>query len=152
MWQFWLIAAGILFIVEMATVGFLVFWFAIGALITMIFSLFVSNIYIQFIIFIATSVALIFLTKPFVNKFINKDKSVATNAYSIIGHTGIVIKEINPILATGQIKVNGEVWSAKTTSNGIIPENTEIEVTQIEGVKAVVKLADKKYTVNDIKV
>ena len=55
MWQFWLIAAGILFIIEIMTVGFLVFWFAIGALITMIFSIFISNIFAQTVVFIISS-------------------------------------------------------------------------------------------------
>jgi len=139
MWQFWLIAAGIFFIIEMATVSFLIFWFGVGALITMVISFFISNVYIQAIIFTITSTLLIFLTKPLVNKFINKDKSVVTNAFSVIGRKGIVIKEINPSVGTGQIRVNGEIWSAKTLSDDIIQENAEIEVVQIDGVKAVVK-------------
>lgn len=143
MWQFWLITAGIFFIVEMLTVGFLVFWFGIGALITMLVSFFVPNPYIQAVVFLVTSTLLIFLTKPFVNKFLNKDKKIATNAYSIIGRTGIVVKEINPIEGTGQIKVNGEIWSAKTNLTESISENTEVEVVQIDGVKAVVKISSK---------
>lgn len=140
MWQFWLIAAGICFVVEIATVGFMVFWFGIGALVAMLVSFFIPNVYVQAFIFLITSTVLLFLTKPFVNKFVNKDKVVATNAYSIIGKKGIVTKEINPILGTGQIKVNGEVWSAKTLLEEIIPENAEVEITEIDGVKAVVKV------------
>lgn len=143
MWQFWLIAAGIFFIMEIATVGFLVFWFGIGALITMIVSIFVPNVYVQAIVFVVSSTLLIFLTKPFVNKFVNKGKSVATNAYSIIGRNGIVTKEINGIKGTGQVKIGGETWSAKTVSEEIIPENAEIEVVKIDGVKAIVKKVSK---------
>ena len=51
-WQIWLIIAGICFVIEIATVGFLVFWFAIAALITCILSLFIKNIIAQFVIFI----------------------------------------------------------------------------------------------------
>jgi len=140
MWLFWLIAAGIFFIVEMATVGFLVFWLGIGALITMISSFLIQDIYIQTIIFVISSTLLIFLTKPFVNKFLNKGEKVSTNSYSIIGKNGIVLKDIDPIHGTGQIKVNGEVWSAKTEGNEIIPKDAEIEITGIDGVKAVIKL------------
>ena len=43
MWQVWLIIAGLFFIGEIATVGFLIFWFGIGALIAMVVSLFTSN-------------------------------------------------------------------------------------------------------------
>ncbi len=85
MWQVWLIIAGVFFIIEMATVGFLVFWFGIGALIAMISSFFIPNVYIQTLIFLVTSTALLFFTKPLVNKFIIKNKKVETNAYSIIG-------------------------------------------------------------------
>lgn len=139
MWQFWLIAAGIFFIIEIATVGFLVFWFGIGALIAMVVSIFVPNVYIQALVFIVSSTLLIFFTKPFVNKFVNKEKTIATNAYSIIGRTGIVTKEINDLKGTGQVKIGGETWSAKTLSEETIPENTEIEVVKIDGVKAIVQ-------------
>ena len=74
MWQVWLIISGICFILEIMTIGFLVFWFAIGALITSFVSLFTSNIIIQTTVFILSSTALIFLTKPFVNKFSSSDK------------------------------------------------------------------------------
>ena len=143
MWQFWLIAAGIFFIIEIATVGFLVFWFGIGALIAMVVSIFVPNVYIQAIVFIVSSTLLIFFTKPFVNKFVNKGKTMATNAYSIIGRTGIVTKEINDLKGTGQVKIGGETWSAKTLSEETIPENTEIEVVKIDGVKAIVQKVSK---------
>lgn len=143
MWQFWLIAAGIFFIIEIATVGFLVFWFGIGALIAMVVSIFVPNVYIQALVFIVSSTLLIFFTKPFVNKFVNKEKTIATNAYSIIGRTGIVTKEINDLKGTGQVKIGGETWSAKTLSEETIPENTEIEVVKIDGVKAIVQKFSK---------
>ena len=144
MWQIWLIAAGIFFIVEIATVGFLVFWFGVGALIAMIFSFFISDVYIQSLIFVVASTILIFLTKPFVKKFVSKGETVATNAYSIIGHKAIVTQEINPILGTGQVKVSGEVWSAKPTSEEVIPKDAEVEISAIDGVKAVVKMVSKE--------
>lgn len=151
MWQFWLIVAGICFIIEIATVGFMVFWFGIGALVAMLVSLFIPNVYVQAFIFLITSTVLLFLTKPFVKRFVNKDKVVATNAYSIIGQKGIVTKEINPILGTGQIKVHGEVWSAKPDTDETIPENVEVEIVQIDGVKAVVKMISNKNTHSSIK-
>lgn len=36
MWQFWLILAGLFLILEIITVGFLVFWFSVGALVAMV--------------------------------------------------------------------------------------------------------------------
>lgn len=138
MWQIWLIIAGIFFIGEIATVGFLIFWFGIGALIAMIASFFTSNIIIQTTIFVISSTILIFATKPFVKKFIDVKKT-NTNAFSIIGKNALVIKEINPIQSQGQIKINGETWSAESDNNEVIPEGSEVEILQIRGVKTIVK-------------
>lgn len=144
MWVFWLIAAGIFFIIEMATIGFLVFWLGIGSLLAMLTSFFIDNIFVQALVFVATSTLLLIFTRPLVNKFIKIPKEIKTNAYSIIGKKGIVISKINNIEGTGQIKMDGEVWSAKSATDEDISENTEIEIVEIDGVKAVVKEAIQK--------
>ncbi len=139
MWVFWLIAAGVFFIIEMATIGFLVFWLGIGALLAMVTSFITDSILIQALVFIITSTLLLIFTRPLVDKFIKVPKEVKTNAYSIIGKKGIVISKINNIEGTGQIKIDGDVWSAKSATDEDIPENTEVEIVEIDGVKAVVK-------------
>ena len=126
MWVFWLIAAGIFFIIEMATIGFLVFWLGIGALLAMVTSFITDNLLIQVIVFV-------------INKFIKTPKEVKTNAYSIIGKKGIVISNINNIEGVGQIKIDGDVWSAKSFDEEDIAKDTEVEIVEIDGVKAVVK-------------
>lgn len=66
MWYIWLILAGVFLIIEIMTVGFLIFWLSIGALFAMITSLFTDNIVIQTTVFVISSTILIFVTKPFV--------------------------------------------------------------------------------------
>lgn len=141
MWYVWLILAGIFFVAEILTVGFLVFWLGIGALIAMLVSFFTDSLVIQMTVFVISSTILIIATKPLVKKLTQKDKTVVTNAFSIIGKKGIVTKEINPALAVGQIKVQGQDWSAKCEDEQVIPKGSEVEVMKIDGVKAVVKLA-----------
>ena len=148
MWIFWLIAAGIFFIIEMATIGFLVFWLGIGAILAMLTSFITDSILIQSLVFVITSTLLLVFTRPLVDKFIKVPKEIKTNAYSIIGKKGIVISKINNIEGTGQIKIGGEVWSAKSFENEDIPENTEIEIVEIDGVKAVVKEIKNNSTVS----
>ena len=138
MWQVWLIIAGLFFVGEIATVGFLIFWFGIGALIAMIVSFFTSNIIIQTTIFVISSTILIFATKPFVKKFADV-KRTNTNVYSIIGKKALVIKTIDPIHSVGQIKINGEVWTAESENHQVIDEGSEVEILEIKGVKAIVK-------------
>ena len=139
MWIFWLIVAGIFFVIEMATIGFLVFWLGIGALLAMVTSFITDSILIQSIVFVITSTILLIFTRPLVNKFIKVPKELKTNAYSIIGKKGIVISKINNIDGTGQIKIDGDIWSAKSLDEEDIDKNTEVEIVEIDGVKAVVK-------------
>lgn len=137
MWYIWLIAAGIFFIIEIATVGFLIFWLGIGALFAMIVSFFTDAIFIQTLVFVIASTLFILLTKPILSKYVDKDKPVSTNAYSIIGKKGIVTVPINNLNGTGLVKVNGEVWSAKSEKDEI-PADTEVEIVKIDGVKLIV--------------
>lgn len=138
MWQIWLIAAGVFIIGEIITVGFLIFWLAIASLIAMVVSFFTSNVVIQMAVFVISSAILIFATKPLVKKISKKDH-VSTNVYSIIGKKAIVTEDIDWAAGTGQIKCEGEVWSAKTKEQVNIPEGSEVEIVSIEGVKAYVK-------------
>lgn len=138
MWQIWLIAAGVFFIIEIFTVGFLIFWLGIGSLIAMAMSFFTDSIIAQTAVFVVSSGLLIFATKPLVKKFSKKD-SVPTNVYSIVGKKAVVIEDIDWMAGTGLIKAEGEVWSAKTKEQINIPKGTEVEIENIEGVKAFVK-------------
>lgn len=136
MWQVWLILSAILFVVEIATTGFLIFWFSIGALFAMIVSFFTGDMIVQTTVFIIASVILIFLTRPFADK-VTKGMNVKTNAFSLEGKQGKVIEEINSEESKGKVKVGTEVWSAK--SKDIIPEGSNVKVLEIEGVKLVVE-------------
>lgn len=139
MWKIWLVFSGICFIIEIFTVGFLVFWFGIGALIAMLASFFIENTIVQSTIFLISSAILLFATKPFVNRITKSDDSVKTNAYAIEGKTGKVIQAIDPVEGKGQIKVNGETWSAQSFDETPIPQDTTVIVERINGVKAIVK-------------
>ena len=97
-----------------------------------------DSILIQVIVFVITSILLLIFTRPLVNKFVKVPKEVKTNAYSIIGKKGIVISAINNIEGSGQIKIDGEVWSAKSANDDDIAKDTEVEIIEIDGVKAVV--------------
>ncbi len=137
MWIVWLIAAGVFFIGEIITVGFLIFWFGVGSLIAMVTSfIFPDNVLLQSIVFLVSSTVLILCTKPIVNKYISK-KSVPTNVYSVVGKVGIVTKSIS-FEEPGQVKVDGEVWTAVSEDSSTIEKDTEVTIHKVDGVKLIV--------------
>ena len=143
MWYVLLILAGIFVIAEIATVGFLIFWLSLGSLCAMVTSFFTDNLVIQTAVFVITSALFILCTRHLAKKLGKTDNNLTTNAFSIIGKKAIVVKEINPTLGVGQIKVDGQVWSAKSNGETVISEGTEVSILSIDGVKAVVT-ADSK--------
>ncbi len=137
MWKFWVILSGLFLILESITTGFLVFWFSIGSVFAMIVSFFTDNIIIQTTTFLIASTILIFTTRKFVNVFLKHDKP--NNVNSFVGKTGKVTVDINPLENEGQVKIGSEIWSAISEDDEKIEKGTEIIVTKISGVKAVVR-------------
>lgn len=137
MWKFWVIAAGLFLILESITTGFLVFWFAVGSVVAMIVSFFSDSIIVQTSTFIISSIIFIFATRKFANYFLKQNKPNEVNSF--VGKTGKVIVDIIPSDGQGQVKVGGEIWSAISENEEKIEKDTEIIITKLSGVKAVVK-------------
>ena len=137
MWIIWLIIAAFCFIAEIITVGFLVFWLGVGAILSMLLSFVVDNVFIQIAVWVVSSTILIFSTKPLANKYL-KVKDTPTNVYTILGKKALVTEEINNPLGKGQIKVDSDIWSAKSMDDKVIPAGTIVEISKIDGVKVIV--------------
>ena len=75
----WLILLAILLIVEMATLGLTTIWFAGGALVAFIVSLFYDNLLLEISLFLVISLLLLIFTRPFVKKYFNSTR-VKTNS------------------------------------------------------------------------
>ncbi|MBR4110987.1 MAG: NfeD family protein [Clostridia bacterium] len=134
----WLILAGVLIVLEIFTEGFLICWFGIGALIAMITSFFApENYLLQIIVFTVVSIILVLFTRKFAKKVAPND--VPSNVYTILGKKAIVTTEIDNATGKGQIKVDGDIWSAKSESGEKIPVDSSVEILRIDGVKVVVK-------------
>ena len=112
-------------------------WFAVGALAAMIASLNGAAWWLQILIFLVVSGALLAMLWPLVRKFLRPNLK-KTNLDSIIGSSGLVTVTIDNLSATGQVKLGGMVWTARSTSGKIIDPNTEVRVDRIEGVKVFV--------------
>lgn len=134
----WLIIAAIFIILEFISMGLTTIWFAGGAIVALIAAALGAPWYIQVILFIVVSVVLLVVTRPFAEKHLNS-KLKDTNLDSLIGKHAVVLTTINNLEDTGQIKLNGVEWTARTMDdNSIIEAGNTVEVNKIVGVKAIV--------------
>lgn len=134
----WLIILVFFALLEAATVNLVSVWFAGGALITLLFSLFSDSLLAQCIVFVAFSVLCLALVRPLVKNHFTPHLH-PTNADRFIGMDAIVTEAIDNLSATGQVKVSGQVWSARSDTDTPIPAGTTVTVLQIEGVKVIVQ-------------
>lgn len=135
----WLVLLFVCIVIEIATMGLTTIWFAGGALVATILSLFKVPFAIQLVAFILVSFALIIFTRPIAVRYFNKDR-IRTNTESLIGQQAIVVSEIDNLQQIGRVTIQGKEWTARTTVNGILlPVGTIVIVRAIDGVKLIVE-------------
>ncbi len=132
----WLIAVIAFGILEAATFQFISIWFAGGALLAMIASLLGAGVLVQSIVFIASTIILLLLTRPFVKKLAKSEK---TNADSLIGKTVVMTKGCDQRGEGGEAKAFGTVWTVHSADGHPIEKDETVFVEKIEGVKLIVK-------------
>lgn len=140
----WLIILVVLVIIELLTMGLTTIWFAGGALVGTILSMFNTPLWLQIVAALVVSIILLLTTRPIAIKHFNQDR-VRTNVESLIGHVAIVIGEINNVKGIGQINVGGQEWSARSYNDSVvIPVGTVVEIQNISGVKLIVKPSEEQ--------
>ena len=138
---FWLAMIILAIVVESATTQLVSIWFVAGGAAALIASFCEAPIWLQWVLFVAVTGITLIVTRPFVRKKLDA-KNTSTNADRYIGKKAVVIVPLDNIAGTGQVKVLGSIWTARSTDNSPIPEGTDVSVQSIEGVKLIVTRAD----------
>ena len=136
---FWVVALVVFLIVEAVTAGLVSIWFVFGSLVALICAPLGAAVWLQIFWFVIVSVATLVLTRPLVKRYVDS-RSVATNADRSIGRTAVVTERIDNLAATGAVKLDGVVWTARSTDDAVAIETGErVTVRAIEGVKLIVE-------------
>lgn len=140
-WIIWLVIAVVMFVIEAVTTGLATLWFGIGAVVAMIMDLcgasFASQIIVMAVISAVCFAVCMIWIRPKLES-LRKKNIQHTNADRLIGREGIVIVPLNATEGKGQVKVDGQIWSAKADTD--IAEGVKVTVRSIEGVKLVVEI------------
>ncbi|MDO4663624.1 MAG: NfeD family protein [Erysipelotrichaceae bacterium] len=134
----WLILLIAFIVIEAATVNLTTIWFAGGALVALVFSLFGVSIFWQVAIFLVVTALLLIFTKPIVQRHFN-NKLTATNIQAMMGKQAIVTETIDNVYEKGAVQVDGLTWTARSVDQQTISEGMVIEVVDVKGVTLYVK-------------
>ena len=118
-------------------------WFAVGGVAALIAASIGLEMSAQLVIFVLFSAVLLLLVRPFCRRFL-KTKKEATNADRIIGQSAIVTEGIDNIRETGAVRISGNIWTARSADDSLVPQGAMVEILEIRGVKVIVKRMDKE--------
>ena len=102
---YWLILFIILLVIEIITLGLTTIWFAGGALVAFVLSLLEVSPVVQWAVFCAVSLILLFATRPWAVRYFNNQRKEKTNVDSLIGKTAVVTSEIRNLEGRGEVFV-----------------------------------------------
>lgn len=134
----WLALMVVFIIVEAACPIHLVsIWFAAGSLVAAVVSMLGGQLWLQILLFLVVSGGLLACLWPFVKKVLRPHLE-KTNVDSVIGTEGYVTEVVDNLNATGQVKLGGMYWTARSTDGHKISAGALVRVDRIEGVKVFV--------------
>lgn len=138
---YWLILFIVLLVIEIITLGLTTIWFAGGALTAFVLSMLEVPSTVQWAVFCAVSLILLFATRPWAVRYFNSQKKEKTNVDSLIGRTAVVTSEIRNLEGKGEVFVNGLTWTARAGEDSlVIKEDTHVTITAVQGVKLIVEV------------
>ncbi len=141
--HFWLIMAVAMTILEIVTVAFFALPFALGALVTAFFAWLEMPLAGQIGVFAVSSFLMMFVIQKTVKKYFMGKKGVEVRSGTdrLIGMSATVLKRIEGRMTRGEIKVEGEIWSAVAENDEHYGEGERVKVVAVEGAKLIVEKA-----------
>ena len=136
----WIAVLALSLIVEAFTDQLISIWFAPGAIVATIMDFFKAPLYLQVLVFLVISILGIAVLRRLITKYLKPNASARTNIDAIIGEKCVVTERIDNFAGCGQVKVHGQIWSARGVNEDDTFEVGEVlSVVAIEGVKLICK-------------
>jgi membrane protein implicated in regulation of membrane protease activity len=136
-WVWWMIAAGFLAVGEIATLGFFLGPIAVAAALAAIVAVAGAGLAAQWMVFIAASLGSLLVLRPIARRHLKTPASLRTGTAALVGGRAIVLERVDA--NGGQVKLGGEVWSARAyDEDDAFEPGARVEVMKIDGATALV--------------
>ena len=136
-WVLWMIAAGVLAVGEMLTLGFFAGPIAIAAVTAAIVALAGGGLALQWIVFTAMSAASLVVLRPIARRHMRTPGQLRMGTAALVGASAVVLERVDR--DGGTVKLAGEVWTARSYDDDHAFEpGARVEVLKIDGATALV--------------
>ena len=139
-WVIWIIAAVVLAVGEMLTMGLFLAPFSAGALMAALVAVVGGGLVVSWIVFIITSLLLLLVVRPIARSHRRTPAPLRTGTAALVGRRAVVLERIANQEAVGCVKLdNGEVWTARSyEEDQVFDIGERVEVVEIRGATALV--------------
>jgi membrane protein implicated in regulation of membrane protease activity len=136
-WVVWTIVAVGLALGEVATLSLFLGPLALAALLAAVVAALGAGLVVQLLVFIGGSVASLALLRPIAVRHLRTPARIRTGTAALVGTKALVLERVD--LHGGQVKIGGEVWSARAYDDAqVIEPGARVDVVKIEGATALV--------------
>jgi membrane protein implicated in regulation of membrane protease activity len=130
----WLVVGVGLMIAEIFTLGFVLFWFGIGAIAAAFAGFLGAGIGLQFLVFAVVSIALTAMSRTIFSKYLPaQGEHFRTGVDALPGKVGTVTTASKGALNESAVKVYGSTWTAYPMDDVALTEGEKVEVVEVKG-------------------
>ena len=139
-YQYWLIAAFVLVIIEICTAAFGSICFAFGAGFSALTAYLGGGYVWQLIVFAAVSLLTFIFLRPVIIRLLERNsKDVKTNVDALIGRKAVVSETIDHAAHTGRVAVDGDDWKAVSEDKTVIEKGEDVTIVGRESLIVTVR-------------
>ncbi len=136
-WVWWMIAAGVLAVGEIATVGFFLGPIAVASVLAAVVAAIGVGLPIQWIVFIVASLGSLAVLRPIAKRHLRTPPRIRTGTAALVGGPATVVERVDA--NGGCVKIGGEIWSARAyDEDDSFEAGARVEVMKIDGATALV--------------
>ncbi len=146
-WILWGILGIFLIIAEIFTLGFVLFWFGVGALAAAVAAVLGVGLFGQFLVFTFVSIALTVMSRMIFYKYnpFGEETEYLTGSDALPGQTGTVKQASKGALREASVNVFGSTWKAfPLEDEPDLVEGEKVEIVSVEGSSIYVRRAGKR--------
>ena len=138
-WVWWIVAACLLAAGEIATTGFFLAPFAVGAALAALADVLGASGVASAVVFLAASLLMLGFVRPIARRHLHMPARIRTGTAALVGRNAMVLERIANAEGVGCAKIGGEVWTARAfDEDRVIEPGERVQVIEIRGATALV--------------
>jgi|SRR5215210_328815 len=140
-WALWVGLAVVLGVVEIATLDLMFLMLAAGALAGGVTAVAGGPVVLQVVVAMVVAIGMLAVVRPIALRHLRTPLAIRTGTAALVGAPAVALEQVDA--HSGQVKLRGEVWSARTFDpSTVIEAGRNVEVAQIDGATAIVYEAE----------